>query len=344
MTAERIRVGIVGAGANTRARHIPGLQALERVDLVSVCNRSEESSQAAAREAGIRRIYANWQELVEADDTNAIVIGTWPYLHGPVTLKALECGKHVLCEARMAMDAAEAHRMLEAARLRPRLVTQVVPAPFTLPFDNTIRTLIDDGFVGDIYSVEVRAVGGPFLGPEPTMGWRQDRALSGFNTMSLGIWYESVMRWIGEATAVTAKGRTFVKQRRDAGGSLRSVTVPDHIDVLADMACGAQARFSISQVMGHIKSECVHICGSEGTLSLHDGRLFAGRKHDAAMNEIHIPETERGSWRVEEEFVNAIRGLEPVRRTRFEDGVKYMEFTEAAIRSMAERREIPLPL
>jgi predicted dehydrogenase len=344
MTAERIRVGIVGAGANTRARHIPGLQALDRVELVSVCNRTEESSQAAAREAGIRRIYSNWRELVEADDTNAIVIGTWPYLHCPITLAALECGKHVLCEARMAMDASEARRMNEAARRHPKLVTQVVPAPLTLPFDNTIRTLIDEGFVGDVLSLEVRATGGTFIGPDPAMGWRQDRALSGFNTMSLGIWYECVMRWIGEATAVMAKGRTFVKQRRDADGAWRAATVPDHLDVLADMACGAQARFSISQVMGHVKSECVHLCGSEGTLSLHDGRLFAGRKHDAAMNEIHIPESERGAWRVEEEFVHAIRGLEPVRLTRFEDGVKYMEFTEAAIRSMAERREIPLPL
>ena len=47
---------------------------------------------------------------------------------------------------------------------------------------------------------------------------------------------------------------------------------------------------------------------------------------------------------MEEEFINAIRGLEPVTHTTFEDGVKYMEFTEAAIRSAAEGRAIPLPL
>ena len=48
-------------------------------------------------------------------DIDAIVIGTWPYLHCPITLAALEAGKHVLTEARMSMNAAEAHRMLAAA-------------------------------------------------------------------------------------------------------------------------------------------------------------------------------------------------------------------------------------
>src|SRR3989454_7962268 len=53
------------------------------------------------------------RELVEMDDTNAICIGTWPYLHAPVTIAALARGKHVLCEARMAMNAAEAHARSE---------------------------------------------------------------------------------------------------------------------------------------------------------------------------------------------------------------------------------------
>ena len=72
------------------------------------------------------RIYRHWQEVVADPDVNAVSIGTWPYLHCPITLAALEAGKHVLTEARMAMNAAEAHRMLAAARRHPKRITQIV--------------------------------------------------------------------------------------------------------------------------------------------------------------------------------------------------------------------------
>jgi predicted dehydrogenase len=57
-----------------------------------------------------------------------------------------------------------------------------------------------------------------------------------------------------------------------------------------------------------------------------------------------IPPEEHGRWRVEEEFINAIRGREKVTRTRFEDGVRYMEFTEAVIRSAQSGQAVNLPL
>jgi len=148
MDGQPIRVGIVGAGANTRARHIPGLLALEGVQIVGVCNRSRESSQAVAGAFGIEKIYDNWRQAVADEEANAIVIGTWPYLHCPVTVAALEAGKHVLCEARMAMNAAEAHAMLRAACARPDLVAQIVPSPFTLHVDAGVRKLLEERVCG----------------------------------------------------------------------------------------------------------------------------------------------------------------------------------------------------
>ena len=118
MSPETIRIGIVGAGANTRLHHIPGFKAIEGVEVVSVCNRSRESSQRVADEFGIPKVYDRWTDLVEASDTNAICIGTWPYLHCPVTLASLEAGKHVLTEARMAMDASQAHAMKAASLVK----------------------------------------------------------------------------------------------------------------------------------------------------------------------------------------------------------------------------------
>ena len=118
-----IRIGIVGAGANTRSRHIPGFKAIEGVEVVGVANRSRVSSERAAREFGIARAYDTWQELVEDDAIDAVMIGTWPYLHCPVTLAALDAIKHVLTEARLAMELADAQAMLAAERASPQLTS-----------------------------------------------------------------------------------------------------------------------------------------------------------------------------------------------------------------------------
>src|SRR4249920_823117 len=151
----RIRIGLIGAGANTRLRHIPGLLAVEGVELAAVCNRRPESTQAIAREFKVPRTHSTWEQLVADPDLDAIVIGTWPYLHCPITVAALQAGKHVLTEARLSMNAAEAHRMLDAARKHPGLTTQVVPSPFGLKGHGVIKGLIDAGYLGELREVQV---------------------------------------------------------------------------------------------------------------------------------------------------------------------------------------------
>jgi predicted dehydrogenase len=343
MTNEAIRIGVIGAGANTTSRHIPGLQAIEGVEVVSVCNRSRESSDRVAKEFGITTIYENWQELVNAADTNAIMIGTWPYLHCRTTLAALAADKHVMCEARMAMNAAEAHAMREAARLKPHLVAQIVPAPHTLRVDRTVKRLIAEGYLGDVLAVEVRACSPSFLNPDAPLHWRQDFDLSGYNIMLMGIFYEIIMRWVGEAVRLTAMGKTFTKMRKDANGQMRAVRIPEHLDIIADMVCGAQAHFQFSSVTGIAGTTEFLLFGSQGTLRVADNKLYGGRQGETELKEISIPAEEEGGWRVEEEFVNAIRGKETITHTNFEDGVKYMEFTEAVTRSMLSGQAITLP-
>lgn len=80
----------------------------------------------------------------------------------------------------------------------------------------------------------------------------------------------------------------------------------------------------------------VGVIGAEGTLKLDlaAGRLLGGQRGDEDLAEIEVPAAKRGAWRVEEEFVNAIRGLEEVKLTSFAEGVRYMEFTEAVNRSL----------
>lgn len=346
MSNGTIRVGIVGAGANTRLKHIPGLRAMEGVEIVSVANRSRESGERVAREFGIPTVYDNWLDLVEADDTDAIVIGTWPYMHCTLTLAALENEKHVLCEARMAMNAEEASTMLDAARQCPHLVTQVVPSPFTLTVDSTIQGFIADGYLGDLLAVELRGVQPTFVNREAPLHWRHDFEMSGFNILAMGIWYEAMMRWVGPATRVMAMTKVCVPQRKDAGGVMRAVTVPDHVDIVANLACGAAAHLRFSSVTGLAPGNEVWLFGSEGTLRLEASplKLYGGRRGDKALTEIVVPKEKQVGWRVEEEFINAVRGKERVTRTSFEDGVRYMEFTEAVTRSTQTGRAINLPL
>ena len=343
MTQDSIRVGIIGAGANTRDRHIPGLQAIDGVEIVAVCNRSQASGERVAERFGIERVCTNWQDIVDAPDIDAVVIGTWPYMHCLATVAALEADKHVMCEARMAMNATEAHRMYDTLRDHPHLVAQIVPSPFSLRVDRTIQRLIRDGWLGDVLVVDIHA-GGAFIDKDNTMHWRHNMDFSGLNVMTMGIWYEAMLRWVGEATSVVAKGKTFTPMRLDEEGRLMGVRIPDHIDIVADLACGGQAHIQVSNVTGFGEPPSATIYGSEGTLRFSEDVLSGGRRGDDGLSEIEVPDDEAGGWRVEEEFISAIRGHEEITHTDFETGVKYMEFTEAVYLSRRSGAAVDLPL
>ena len=129
MANDEIRVGLIGAGGNVRNRHIPGFNKVENLNIVGVSNRSLESAHIVSDQFNIPKVYNGWQELLEDDEINAVCIGTWPYMHRTLTVAALEKGKHVLTEARMASTAREARDMLEAAQRHPELVCQLTPLP-----------------------------------------------------------------------------------------------------------------------------------------------------------------------------------------------------------------------
>ena len=86
--------------------------------------------------------------------------------------------------------------------------------------------------------------------------------------------------------------------------------------------------------------------GTEATIRLdtQTTRLYSAKKGEENMAEISISSEQEGYWRVEEEFVNSIRGQETVTHTSFEDGVKYMEFTDAVHISSRTGETVQLPL
>jgi predicted dehydrogenase len=335
-------VGFVGAGANCRHRHIPNFQTLPGVELVAVANRTRESGERIARDYGFQRVEDDWHRVVEAPDLDAICIGTWPNMHGELTVAALDAGKHVLCEARMARNAAEGREMLAASRRSPHLVAQLVPSPFTLEFDSTLASMISDGYLGDVLALELHATQTGFVDKVAPLHWRQDASLSGNNILSMGIWYEAMMRWLGPAKRVTAMATTAIPRRKGEDGSWHEIKVPDHVDILTALNGGGVAHLRFSSVTGLAPKPDLWIFGSEGTVRLEpeSGRLTAGRRGDNELTEVAVPAERRIGWRVEEEFVNAIRQREEVTRTTFADGVRYMEFTDAVARSAASGQTV----
>ena len=339
-----IRLGLIGAGANTRLRHIPGFREQRGVEIVAVANRSRESGQRIASEYEIPKVYDNWLELIEDDNIDAICVGTWPYMHRNMVLAALEADKHVLTEARMATTAQEAHDMLDASRQFPHLVTQIVPSPFTFKIDNLLQEKIAEGYLGDLLSVSLQSLTG-FADIDGPMHWRNDRDLSGYNILNMGIWYEAMIRWAGRATRVMAMTKINVSQRLDEQGDPVFITIPDQVDVLADLSNGAQASLRFSAVSGLSPGNDLWLYGSEGTIRVDSAlNVYGGRRGDSQLSEIPNPENRQAVWRVEEEFCNAIRGQEKVTRTPFDIGVHYMEFTEAVTRSAQLGEAVSLPL
>lgn len=340
-----IRVGLIGAGANARAVHIPGFQRIPECQIAAVANRSMESSRRVTDEFNIPRAYADWRDLLDDDSIDAVCIGTWPYMHRTLTVAALESGKHVLCQARMANTAQEARDMLDASLRHPELISQLVPTSQTYRIDNVLKRMINDGFLGEILSVELQRLQTRFPTVNGDLDWRHDVAFSGYNTLNIGASYEAMMRWLGRSNRVMAMSKVHVPYRRNGSGDLTSVGVADHVDILFELAGGAQVHMRASETTGLSTGNHTWIYGSEGTIHV-DRRqnVFAGRRGDSELAQVPNPREAQAYYRVEEEFINAIRGIERITMAPFETGVHYMEWTEAVYRSSQTGQAMYLPL
>jgi predicted dehydrogenase len=123
------------------------------------------------------------------------------------------------------------------------------------------------------------------------------------------------------------------------------VAIPDHIDILSELANGAQLHMRASETTGLSTGNQTWIHGSEGTIYV-DRRqnVFAGRRGDSELAPVPNPAADQAYYRVEEEFINAIRGVEEITMAPFETGVHYMEWTEAVYRSSQSGQSVTLPL
>jgi len=346
MADQPIRIGFVGAGAINRTRHVPGLKAIPGVEFEVVANRSQASSQAAADEYGIKRTAGNWMEVVEDPTVNVVWIGTHPYMHREITIAALEAGKHVFTQARMAMDYADAKLMWEAAKQYPHLTTNISAPPHYLRGDRMIRRMLQEGYVGRPLNVVVQSYSGDYGDPKAPRHWRQEGAISGLNTLDVGMMIEVMHRWLGYATRVTALEKTFYPTRPDPnGGGEVPVERPDTLSAVADLECGALATLLFSGVARHAQdANRFEIYGTEGTIRYLRGSdtILAG-KAGGELKPVEVAPSEARAWTVEADFVNAVRAGRRTTEPSFWDGLKYMEMTDAIFKSARTGQAVNLP-
>jgi predicted dehydrogenase len=349
MTQQPIRLGVVGAGGFTRRFHLPNFLKISGVEVVAVCNRSVESGNAVAREFSFPKVLTDWHELVALPQVDAVVIGTWPYMHAPVAVEALRAGKHVFTEAHMAGDLAGARAMYQTAQENPHLKTML--SNLRVPGDATMRKLLDEGYVGQIYQVLDYRFNGQYADPTQPLHWRQNREFSGINFQYLGVSAEINRRWLGDHRRVLAQLKTFHPERPGVGSQGQ---LPDTMNILAELEDGTPVAYLHSGVTRLGGQARLEIYGSDGTL-VHYGStrgqglagIYGARSGEQELQPITIPPETESRWPMNEDFISMIRDDKPPspETATFYDGLKYTEFTAACFLS-AEREawvELPLP-
>ena len=345
--AEKVRIGVIGAGNIFRRRHFPGLAKIPDAEVVAICNRSEESGRRIAQEFGLHaEAMTDPRALMARADIQAVMIGTWPYKHCPYVLESLENGKHTFVQARMAMNLREAKAMLAKAK-ETGLTAQICPSPFGMKGQNVMRRLIGEGYLGRVFNVYARVFGDDAADPAAPLHWRQVSRYSGLNALVMGIVIETVHRWFGRMRTVSAQAETFIRERpaEGQGQGMMPVERPDTVFVTGQMENGATAAFLFSGVARYGPGPVIEAYGSEGTLiyKLSDDTILGARAGDEKLALIPILEEEEKHWTVEQDFIDAIRTGSPA-ATTFEEGVQYMEFTEAVFRSAGQGATVGLPL
>lgn len=339
----RTRVGIVGAGWVVQERHLPAFKGIDNADVRWIWSRDVEKARRVAGDFAIANVAGDWREVVTSPDVDAVVVATPPSMHAPVVIAALEAGKHVLCQGRMARNLAEARRMLDAARASGRVAALYPPRP-GLKGDRVVSRLIREGsYVGAIR--EVRVTGMNLAAEVGGYSWTLDPDVVGVNTMTLGMWAEVLHRWVGPADRIVAVSATHLSRRKTAGGAWTDATVPDSLSIAGRLACGAALSCHFSTAAAFGPGHSIEVYGSRGALvyQFFDEQLRGATAGDAQIAPIPIPSDEERAQTTDVEFIQAIRTGVPV-SPGFDDGVRYMEFCEAVAISSMTGQAVGLPI
>lgn len=148
----KIKVGVIGTGFIGPA-HIEALRRLGNIEVAALAESSPELAESKARSLGIEEYYGDYKELLKNKDIRSVHICSPNYLHFQMAKKALEAGKHTICEKPLAINAAEAQELVDLAE-KKGLVNVVNFNIRYYPLSRQMRTMVEKGDVGDILAVQ----------------------------------------------------------------------------------------------------------------------------------------------------------------------------------------------
>src|SRR5215216_8128847 len=116
----KVRWGVLSTANIGMEKVLPAMQRGEHCTISAIASRSLEKAQVAAARLGIPKAYGSYEELLADPDVDAIYNPMPNHLHVPWSIKAIQAGKHVLCEKPIALSAAEAQELADTARQYPK--------------------------------------------------------------------------------------------------------------------------------------------------------------------------------------------------------------------------------
>ena len=362
-----LRVGLIGAGGRWGPwAHVPALQGMPETELYAVCTAHADTAQAAAEKYGVKHAYSDVDALGKDPQVEAALVAVRVPAHYALTKSALEAGKHVYCEWPLGKTTQEAEELAALAR-RKKLHTMVGLQRRASPAYLYMRELIDDGYVGEVLSVNMVLMNKGVLTRTADRTWQRDFSL-GANTLtiSFGHQLDALCMVAGELTEVSAMLSTQVPQWFESDTKKYvDVTSPDNVMIQGRVESGAVVNVHVG-IQPYLGSGYrFEIYGKKGTLMMIGGgesgqeasrKLMGGHKDDKALAELPVPD--RLKWVPEEvrkvgraydvgqmwvKFSEAIRAGKPV-EPGFDHAVRRHKSLDAIVRASetGQRQKVAL--
>ncbi len=324
--SEPVRWGILST-ARINAKFLAGARAAAGAEVLAVASRDRDRAERYAAEQQIPRAYGSYEELLADPEVEALYISLPNALHVPWTLRALEAGKHVLCEKPMARRVADVERAVAVARERDRVLGEAFMYRHH-PQIHRLEQLVSEGALG-----KLRLVRAQFSFPIQNAGdVRLSSALEGGALMDVGCYCLSGSRLLaGEPERVSA-----IHLTGGDGIDMRLSAVMEFPDgVLAHFDCG----FDLAK-----RSE-LEVVGAEASLVLRDPwhglEPAIELRRDQEVELIEVPRA--NAYQLEaENFSAAVRGREPL-RVDTDDAIAQARAMQALYASAETERTVRLP-
>lgn len=207
----KVRLGVLGTAWITPTAILKPAQEIDELMVAAVAARDRTRAKKFAAKHGIEKVHASYTDLLSDPEIDAVYVPLPNSLHAEWSIRALEAGKHVLCEKPMAANAAEAEEMAATAARTGRILAEAMHYRYH-PFAHRIREIFANQELGKLRRMEAYACFPIFKGSDI----RYSFPLGGGATMDLGCYAIHLLRTItGEEPTVTSAQATVYRDNID---------------------------------------------------------------------------------------------------------------------------------